>query len=140
LLAFGLKNLVDHEQAEKGFTFSQMLRERHFGHWQGLTKSMVKEKYSDEVKADAGDWQHKMQGGGESRLDVLSRTMKILSQICQKYKENDRVLIVTHGGVISFLLASILRGTDLPFQKSFKVPNTGMTLIQATPVRCILSL
>ena len=92
------------------------LRETHLGDWQGMTHHEVDAQAPGARTAwrdDATMAPH----GGESRIDVADRTVPLVAAIFENEPEwgaddCDRpVVLVTHGGVIAALTASLL---DLP--------------------------
>jgi len=139
--ARGIENVTDNKAVmEAGFVRHPSLRERHFGHWQGKTKNHIFATFAKEVEADrSGDWSTCAKGG-ESRLQVLQRVIKGLADICAKHKEKDRILVVTHGGVMSILSVEILRGHDMPYKRKFQVPNTSLTVVDAVVMGTKLAL
>lgn len=66
--------------------------------------------------------------GGESALDVRRRALEAVSAIHERYPDG-RVAVVTHGGLITMLVAEVL---SLPLsQRRRLVPeNCGLTLLQ----------
>lgn len=86
------------------------LREISFGEMEGMSDDRIALKYKDfKVKQDAmlADWAYP---GGECAADVIARVMPLLKTITKSGSE--RVAIVTHGGVIRSLAASLI-GLDL---------------------------
>lgn len=87
------------------------LRETHLGHWQGLTHQQVDTAAPGARPAwrdDATSAPH----GGESRVDVATRCRPLVAELVAGQPEwggSDRpVVLVTHGGVIAALTASLL--------------------------------
>lgn len=90
---------VDHE-------IEPELREIEFGRMEGLSDEEIEERFGD-LKRE----QRKMERdipypGGESAADVIGRVMPVLWRIAKRPEE--RVAVVTHGGVIRCVTASIL--------------------------------
>lgn len=90
---------VDHE-------IDPELREIEFGRMEGLSDEEIEERFGD-LKQE----QRKMEGdipypGGECAGDVIRRVMPVLWRIAKRSEE--RVAVVTHGGVIRCVAASIL--------------------------------
>lgn len=69
--------------------------------------------------------------GGESELEFRMRAEKVLHKILNDYKAYDRVAIVSHGGMISNLLKSLL---ELPVVTLavFPTGDTGVHLVEVT--------
>lgn len=84
------------------------LREVSFGKVEGLTWDEVALKHSILQQA----WfQHEAEARlpeGESREEVSMRVMHLLDDLASKYT-GERILAVTHGGVLACILASILQ-------------------------------
>ena len=94
----------------------ERLRETHLGDWQGMTHHEV----DAQVPGARSAWRDDARmapHGGESRIDVADRTVPLVAEIFGNEPEwgaddCDRpVVLVTHGGVIAALTASLL---DLP--------------------------
>lgn len=82
------------------------LREIEFGRMEGLSDEEIEEQFG-ELKKE----QRKMESdlpypGGECAGDVIRRALPVLQRIVEKPEE--RVAVVTHGGVIRSVAASIL--------------------------------
>ncbi|ANY05420.1 histidine phosphatase family protein [Pseudonocardia sp. HH130630-07] len=89
------------------------LRETHLGDWQGRT---VDEIEADEAGAIAR-WRSDPRWappGGESRVDVVDRSMPVVDELDAQYADDPAersVLLVAHGGMIAGLVCGLL---DLP--------------------------
>lgn len=69
--------------------------------------------------------------GGESEIEFRMRAEKVLHKILNDFKTHDRVAIVSHGGMISNLLKSLL---ELPVVTlaAFPADDTGIHLVEVT--------
>jgi broad specificity phosphatase PhoE len=79
------------------------LRERGLGHWEGLTRDEVAEKYPDEY----ADWVHGLdvsRRGGESREQVADRALAALHDL----PDVPTLVIVTHSATAMALCAALL--------------------------------
>jgi broad specificity phosphatase PhoE len=79
------------------------LRERHLGHWQGLTRDEVRARYPDEF----GDWlggRDVTRRGGESRQEVADRALKALAEL----PEMELTVLISHGATSMCLTAALL--------------------------------
>jgi probable phosphoglycerate mutase len=85
----------------------QSLNDMNYGEWQGLTADEVKLRWGDLLDT----WYrapHLVQfPGGESLVDVLSRTSKALYEITQKHPSED-VVVVGHDNVNRVMLLYML--------------------------------
>mmetsp|Transcript_14198 Transcript_14198/g.48685 ORF Transcript_14198/g.48685 Transcript_14198/m.48685 type:complete len:272 (-) Transcript_14198:92-907(-) len=102
------------------------LRERGFGIFEGLTREEVKSRYPEEMSTFAKmDLDYKVPGG-DSRREVLDRTMQCLQDVAQNHPGKVS-LVVTHGAVISLLMRWML---GIPFSPQsqahadFKIRNS----------------
>lgn len=106
-------------------------REQHFGDWQGLTyeqaeqvdKSAYDEFWSDPVNLAPP--------GGESFSDVVVRVKSARKVITERVSDN-KILLVTHAGVIRAFLAAAL---EIPLSRVLSVAidplsSTKLTLYQ----------
>lgn len=88
------------------------LREMHFGDWEGLTLTEIREHFPDELekrKADLVNYQ--IPGEGESIGRLSQRVMNCFEKILKDQKNND-FLLVGHGAVNRIILCHAL-GLDL---------------------------
>jgi broad specificity phosphatase PhoE len=83
------------------------LREISHGHWEGLTRVEVEERFADEYAAWEEDPFTFAPEGGESGVAVLARALPALREIVTTHA-GGRVLIVSHKATIRLLLSSLL--------------------------------
>jgi alpha-ribazole phosphatase/probable phosphoglycerate mutase len=89
------------------------LREMHFGDWEGMTLSIIRERFPQELEKRQSDLiGYEIPGGGESISRFSDRITSVFEQILEEQKGNDFVAVV-HGGVNRILLCKAL-GLDLP--------------------------
>lgn len=82
------------------------LRERHLGHWQGLTREEVARRFPEEF----AEWlagQDVTRRGGESRAEVAERACALVSEL----PPVELTVLVSHGATAMCLSAALL---DLP--------------------------
>jgi broad specificity phosphatase PhoE len=87
--------------------FDASIREMDLGSWSGLLHSDVKEKFPDEVMAFRQGAPVKI-GGGESIPEFHQRVKTAFGRIVRSARANERVLVVTHGGVIRAIMMELL--------------------------------
>ena len=95
------------------------LREQDWGRWSGS-------KLSDLLNTNELKVQEKLGWGfrpfdGESRLEVLQRSRQALVDIAQQMRGN-RILVITHGGVIRCLLYQLCGRRFLPDEPALIKP------------------
>lgn len=83
------------------------LREISHGHWEGLTRREVEERFPDEYVAWEQDPFTFAPEGGESGVAVLARALPAIREIVTKHP-GERVLVVSHKATIRLLLSSLL--------------------------------
>lgn len=83
------------------------LREIDHGHWEGMTRREVEQKYGDEYAAWEEDPFTFAPAGGESGLAVMARALPLLREIVLAHKD-EHVAVVSHKATIRLLLASLL--------------------------------
>lgn len=88
---------------------------------------------------DAGWWDRPH----EPRSDVPARARRVFRELLGRHRNtSDRVLVVSHGGFLNFLLAHIINLTPEQAQANldanfwFMFNNTGLTRIDIGPVFC----
>jgi broad specificity phosphatase PhoE len=82
-------------------------READIGTWEGLTRGEVTARFPDELEALAAG-QDVPLGGGERMSEFRFRIEEAFEKLLGGLDEEDHVLVVTHGGVVSGLAASVL--------------------------------
>jgi broad specificity phosphatase PhoE len=83
------------------------LREIGHGHWEGLTRKEVEERYPDEYAAWEEDPFTFAPQGGESGVEVLARSLPVIREIVTRHK-GQRVVVVSHKATIRLVLSSLL--------------------------------
>lgn len=83
------------------------LREIAHGHWEGLQRKEVEEKFAAEYSMWEQDPFACAPAGGESGVEVLARALPALLKIIDEHPES-KVLVVSHKATIRLLLCSLL--------------------------------
>ncbi|HYH10450.1 MAG TPA: histidine phosphatase family protein [Thermoanaerobaculia bacterium] len=83
------------------------LREISHGHWEGLTRNEVEERFRDEYAAWQEDPFTFAPEGGETGVAVLARALIAVRAIVESHP-GQRVLVVSHKATIRILLSSLL--------------------------------
>jgi broad specificity phosphatase PhoE len=83
------------------------LREISHGHWEGLTRGEVEERFGSEYAAWEEDPFTFAPSGGESGVAVLARALPAIREIVTSHV-GQRVLVVSHKATIRLLLSSLL--------------------------------
>ncbi len=83
------------------------LRERRFGHWEGMTFDEIRNIYPKEFDAWANDPLRFSPIGGESTEAVSKRIMPAFYDILKRHI-NRKIIIIAHGGVNRIILCNIL--------------------------------
>ncbi|MCW0211757.1 MAG: histidine phosphatase family protein [Pseudonocardia sp.] len=88
----------------------QRLRETHLGEWQGRSVGEVEVDYPGAIAEWRGDprW---TPPGGESRLDVVQRSLPVVQEIDDEYADEpdeQSLLLVAHGGMIAGMVCGLL--------------------------------
>lgn len=109
-------------------------RETHLGQWQGLAHHEVDKQYPGARAA----WRHDptwAPPGGESRLEVATRTKQALDEIMELYSEWDDgvVLVVAHGGALAALTGALLDFPPGMFPALQALGNTRFAVLHARP-------
>ena len=99
-------------------------REINVGDWRGLTLDEAAKKFPETYeKYMTNPWASKFEGG-ESYADVTKRAMAALDEIITKQK-NGTVVIATHGGVVSTILAAAKNSPEVSH-----VANASISVIE----------
>ena len=81
------------------------LREVCLGEWEGCTVEEIRTRPGDPYARWVRDPVLCLPPGGEPLGDVQARVLRVIEDITRAHPNGDDVLIVSHGGVISALLA-----------------------------------
>ncbi len=104
-------------------------REQHFGILEGLDVSTIRNKHA----ALWAQWTHHradyaLPGGAESNHAFHARLMQALQGVVSRYPDQ-RVIVVTHGGVLDMLWRSAM-GISLDGPRQCEIPNTGINRLR----------
>jgi probable phosphoglycerate mutase len=83
------------------------LREISHGHWEGLSRREVEERFPEEYAAWEEDPFTFAPTGGESGVSVLARALPVIRELVTTH-EGQRVLVVSHKATIRIVLSSLL--------------------------------
>lgn len=83
------------------------LREISHGHWEGLTRKEVEERFLEEYTAWEADPFTFAPQGGESGISVLARALPVIREIVVNH-ENKNVVVVSHKATLRLILSSLL--------------------------------
>ena len=83
------------------------LREIAHGHWEGLQRKQVEERFAAEYSMWEQDPFSCAPAGGESGVEVLARALPALRKIIDEHA-GSKVLVVSHKATIRLLLCSLL--------------------------------
>ncbi|QGY39486.1 histidine phosphatase family protein [Pseudodesulfovibrio cashew] len=92
------------------------LGEQDWGEWTGLTKAELKQLRAKVDKQEKRGFDFRPPGG-ESREEVLQRACDALLEFAEAHPD-DRVLVVTHNGVLKCLMYALSGLEYLPGEKS----------------------
>lgn len=105
----------------------ERLRERSFGIGEGLTHEELAQRAPDVWKnVKNGDIDYVIPNG-ESKMQVLGRALEFFDELTKNHL-SDRVLVVTHGGLINVFLRHIL-GIPQDAPRRFILPNTAINIL-----------
>lgn len=83
------------------------LREINHGHWEGLSRKEVEERFQKEYTAWEGDPFTFAPKDGESGISVLARALPVIREIVETHKDGN-VVVVSHKATIRLLISSLL--------------------------------
>ena len=88
-------------------TQNDALREISHGHWEGLTRKEVEERFPEEYMAWESDPFTFAPQGGESGISVLARALPVIREIVVNHKDKN-VVVVSHKATLRLVLSSLL--------------------------------
>ncbi len=83
------------------------LREISHGHWEGLSRKEVEEKFSEEYATWESDPFTFAPEGGESGISVLARALPIIREVVVNHVDMN-VLVVSHKATLRLIISSLL--------------------------------
>ncbi len=106
-----------------------LLREIHFGEWEGQTFDEIEKTWGSEITAWLDDPFHVAAPGGETLGQVCVRMQSFLDQLAEQVPEGKRIAAVTHGGSIRALLYQVLNLDHSSFW-DIKIDNASVSLLR----------
>jgi broad specificity phosphatase PhoE len=83
------------------------LREIDHGHWEGLTRQEVEQRFGDEYARWERDPFTVAPSGGECGVDVMARALPVIRTIIESHR-GQNVLVVSHKATIRLVISSLL--------------------------------
>jgi len=102
------------------------LRERHLGVFQGLSGDEIKQKHPEEYHFHRTLGPEYVIPGGESVRQQIARNVVFLDELALKHA-GEKVVVVTHGGVVSGLFRHTL-SIPLDAPRRFEFVNAGLNV------------
>lgn len=124
---------------QKSVVLCNGFRETKFGAWEGLTYKEIAAQFPDVWNAWQRDPVNVVIPQGESVSQVADRAWKALQQILCQHRDDDMILIASHGGTIRLILARALQ-MNLNLFWNIRQDNTALNIIDAYNDRYIISL
>lgn len=115
-------------------TMMDDLRELSLGEWEGCTVEEIRTRPGDPYAQWVRDPVQCLPPGGEPLADVQARVLRVVERITAAHPDGDDVLIVSHGGVISALLAHWL---GLPLSSIWRIAVANCSLSEISPLRVV---
>ncbi|HEX7787270.1 MAG TPA: histidine phosphatase family protein [Methylomirabilota bacterium] len=110
------------------------LRELSLGEWEGCTVDEIRTRPGDPYARWVRDPVLCVPPGGEPLSEVQARVLRVIEEIGRAHPNGDDVLIVSHGGVISALLAHWL---GLPLSSIWRIAVANCSLSEISPPRVV---
>lgn len=111
-------------------SFHKDLAEIYLGEWEGKTPDEVNLEYSESYKKWRKNPTKTLIPGAENIPEFRKRINSVFKKILKSHKEDDNVIIVSHAGTITAIIAYILKGNFNKLITSMSLTNTGITYIQ----------
>jgi broad specificity phosphatase PhoE len=110
------------------------LRELSLGEWEGCTVEEIRTRPGDPYTQWVRDPVLCLPPGGEPLGDVQARVLRAIDEIGRAHPNGDDILIVSHGGVISALLAHWF---GLPLSSIWRIAVANCSLSEISPPRVV---
>lgn len=116
-------------EAKLDATYLTELRERGFGTWEGESLADIRLRLEEMARSTGTDLVALRPPSGESMQDVWQRIEPLATRI-RALKRS--LVVVSHGGVSSLLLARLLEGS-METARAFRARNCSVTELEARP-------
>lgn len=103
-----LLSRFDAHLCSRGVVKLDELKEIHNGVFQGLTWQEAQDRYPELCDALETSLEWLPIPGGESLQAVSDRAQSFVDQLLTQHADTDKIWIVTHGGLLQFLIAQLL--------------------------------
>jgi broad specificity phosphatase PhoE len=110
------------------------LRELSLGEWEGCTVEEIRTLPGDPYARWVRDPVQCLPPGGEPLAAVQARALEAVARIASTHPDGEAVLIVSHGGVISALLAHWL---GLPLSSIWRIAVSNCSLSEIAPPQVV---
>lgn len=107
------------------------LRERHFGHFEGMTWAEIEEQWPTDAKLWRSRDPHWAPQGGESLVVLNKRIAQCVQAIASKHL-GEQIVLVAHGGVLD-VLYRLATGQDTQAQRTWHLGNAAINRLLWTP-------
>lgn len=106
-----------------------MLREIHFGRWEGLTYEEIEAQWGEEIRHWFDDPFSRSAPEGETIEEVSERMLAFLKKLEENCPNCQEVVVVSHGGSIRALLQHVLN-LDRESFWDLKINNASISLVR----------
>ena len=107
------------------------LRERHFGHFEGMTWAEIEDKWPTDAKLWRSRDPHWSPLGGESLVVLNERISQCVQTIASQHL-GEQIVLVAHGGVLD-VLYRLATGQDTQAQRTWHLGNAAINRLLWTP-------
>ena len=109
-----------------------LLRERHFGEFQGRTFAQIEAELPDDaLRWRKRDPHYAPPGGGESLVALRERIERTVAALAQPHL-GEQIVLVAHGGVLDVLYRLATR-QELQAPRTWQLPNAAINRLLWTP-------
>lgn len=107
------------------------LRERHFGHFEGMTWAEIEEQWPTDAKLWRSRDPHWAPQGGESLVVLNERITQCVRDIASQHL-GEQIVLVAHGGVLD-VLYRLATGQDPQAPRTWHLGNAAINRLLWTP-------
>jgi probable phosphoglycerate mutase len=116
------------------------LREISHGHWEGITRKEVEERFPEEYAAWEADPFTFAPEGGESGISVLARALPVIREVVVNHVDRN-ILVVSHKATLRLILSSLLGFDARGYRDRLDQAPAGLNILDfKDPVRARLML
>jgi probable phosphoglycerate mutase len=110
---------------------AEALREYDVGEWEGTSDPAGWAEYDEVLAAWLSGRSERRVSSGESLIEIQARFAAFIRGLCEKHGNDQRILMVSHGGLLHVALPAVIPGLDLSFCLANRLGHGDLVVCEA---------